>query len=719
MLVCLPDARKLVSSRRNNSATTLASTIRARIRAAIRRVMIEIPGWRDWCFAIKTFCAAIAALYLAFWFDLPRPYWALTTVYITSQVLSGATQSKALFRVLGTLLGATVSIILIPNLVNAPTLLCLAIALWVALCLYFSLLDRTPRSYVLMLAGYTLGIIGFPSVDAPGTIFDTAVSRVEEITLGILCASLVSIAVFPQSALPLISTRLDNWILNARAWVIDIFQRNSWAIDTQTERLKLASEAIALDSLATSLRYEMAGIKGSDQAMAVLRQHMLMFLPIASSISDRIQVLESIGALSERIRALLSDAAWWLRSDLTDRQLANDLRQRCEKLEPKLDASSTWAALLEASLLRRLRDFIDLRQDTRQLQHILSDRKAFTDKPAFSYTARARSIRHRDHGMALLSAVGVFLSILVTCVIWIETGWPDGSAAPMMAAVACCFFATFDDPVPYIVSFANSAILGAVFAGLYLFAVLPHATGFEMLILALAPWLIPCGLFMAQPRTAPFATGVVVNGGSMIAIQNGAIGDFTPFANSAIAIIIGMWVSAIIVQLVRSVGTAWSAHRLRRINRDTLADSAMHGGSNHGLELAALMLDRVGLIAPRLAALPPDDAGWTADLLAEVRSGINLVEIRRVRRDLPLAGREAIGDVLDAMAEYLRSDAQQGCQVQLSKIDRAIRVLLNEHQTEVVREAILGLVGLRRGLFPDSPAFKERSSTAEGPEASP
>lgn len=331
-----------------------ADTIRARIRAAIRRVMIEIPGWRDWCFAIKTFCAAIAALYLAFWFDLSRPYWALTTVYITSQVLSGATQSKALFRVLGTLLGATVSIILIPNLVNAPTLLCLAIALWVALCLYFSLLDRTPRSYVLMLAGYTLGIIGFPSVDAPGTIFDTAVSRVEEITLGILCASLVSIAVFPQSALPLISTRLDNWILNARAWVIDIFQRNSWAIDTQTERLKLASEAIALDSLATSLRYEMAGIKGADQAMAVLRQHMLMFLPIASSISDRIQVLESIGALSERIRALLSDAAWWLRSDLTDRQLANDLRQRCEKLEPKLDASSTWAALLEASLLRRL-----------------------------------------------------------------------------------------------------------------------------------------------------------------------------------------------------------------------------------------------------------------------------------------------------------------------------------------------------------------------------
>jgi len=681
--------------------------------------MIEIPGWRDWSFALKTFAAAICALYLAMWFDLPRPYWALTTVYITSQVLSGATRSKALFRVLGTLLGATLSIILVPNLVNAPALLSVAIAAWVALCLYLSLLDRTPRSYVLMLAGYTLGIIGFPSVDVPGAIFDTAVSRVEEITLGILCASIVSMVVFPQSALPLISDRLDGWIRNARAWVVDIFQRNGAAFDTQTGRLRLASEAIAFDSLATSLHYEMAGIKGSDRAMAVLRQHMLMFLPIASAISDRIQVLERAGVLSEPIRSLLSDSSWWLQSNLTDGQLADDLRSRCAKLDPMLGPTSNWADLVEASLLRRLRDFIDLRQDMRQMQHVLRARESFSEKPAFSYTARAQSIRHRDHGMAFLSAVGAFLSILVTCAIWIATGWPDGAAAPMMAAVACCFFATFDDPAPYIVSFANSAIVGAVFAALYLFAVLPHATTFEMLVLALGPWLIPCGLFMAQPRTAPFATGVAVNGASMIAIQNGAIGDFTPFANSAIAIIIGMWISAIIVRLVRSVGAAWSAHRLRRINRDTLADSAMHGGSNHGLELAALMLDRVGLIAPRLAALPPEDADWTADLLAEVRGGINLVEIRRVRSELPPSGQTAVENVLATMADYFRSGLEHGGSAQFSAIDRAIHVLLDEEQHDAVREAILGLVGLRRGLFPEAPIIERRAFSSQNSGSSP
>lgn len=42
-------------------------------------------------------------------------------------------------------------------------------------------------------------IIRFPAVDELGTIFDVAISRAEEITLGILCASLVSWLVLPRS----------------------------------------------------------------------------------------------------------------------------------------------------------------------------------------------------------------------------------------------------------------------------------------------------------------------------------------------------------------------------------------------------------------------------------------------------------------------------------------------------------------------------------------
>src|SRR6478736_9274652 len=170
----------------------------------------------DLIFALKTFAASILALVIALAMDLPRPYWAMATVYITSQPLAGATSSKAFFRVLATLIGATMTVVMVPNLVNAPELLCLTIALWVGLCLYLSLLDGTPRSYVFMLSGYTVALIAFPAVSDPGSIFDTALARVEEISLGIICASLVSTVVFPRSVAPAVSHRVDSWLADAR-----------------------------------------------------------------------------------------------------------------------------------------------------------------------------------------------------------------------------------------------------------------------------------------------------------------------------------------------------------------------------------------------------------------------------------------------------------------------------------------------------------------------
>ncbi|WP_342152007.1 FUSC family protein [Methylorubrum sp. SB2] len=667
---------------------------------------MTLPGWRDWAFALKTFAAAMLALFLAFWIDLPNPYWALGTVYITSQVLAGATRSKALYRVLGTLLGAVVTVALVPNLVNAPELLTLAIALWVATCLYFSLLDRTPRSYLMMLGGYTAALIGFPAVGDPGTIFDTAVARAEEITLGILCASLVNTVVLPQSVAPVVTGRLDLWLRDARAWVIDVLGRARTARNTQGARLKLASDAVAFDALATPLRYDMTGAERSVEAMATLRQHMLMFLPIASAIADRIETLERAGPLPPRLRALLADMAGWLASGTTEPAQADRLKAATDALEPGLGDRPSWDALVLASLLARLRDFIDLRQDARILQRHISDGTPATEHLTFRYTATARTIRHRDHGMALLSAVGVFLTILVTCAIWIATGWPHGSAAPMMGAVGCSFFAAQDDPAPLIVGFANSAILGAIGAGAYLFAVLPLATTFEMLALALAPALLLCGVFMAQPKTAPLAMGAAVNGSAMIALQGSYSADFAAFANSSIAVVVGMWVAAIVTRLVRSVGAGWSARRLRGVNRRDLARAAERQGAQNGLELAALMLDRVGLIAPRLAALPSDDAEWTADLLAEVRVGINVVELRRDRRRLPKPARAAVEALLAALARHFRGKPAAPGPDLLDTIDAALDAVSPEAWQAPGRAALMGLVGIRRGLFPQADPYR-------------
>ncbi|CAA2155391.1 p-hydroxybenzoic acid efflux pump subunit AaeB [Methylobacterium brachiatum] len=667
---------------------------------------MTFPGWRDWAFAIKTYAAAVLALFLAMWIDLPRPYWALGTVYITSQMLAGATRSKALYRVLGTLLGAVVSIVLVPNLANSPELLTLAIALWVSVCLYFSLLDRTPRSYLMMLGGYTAALIGFPTVGDPGSMFDTAVARAEEITVGILCAGLINTIVLPQSVAPVVAGRLDLWLRDARGWVADVLGRARRVKDTQAKRLKLASDAIAFDALATPLRYDMTGAERSVAAMATLRQHMLMFLPIVSAVADRVETLERDRALPARVRALLDDMAAWIASGTTDPAEAARLRAAADGVDISLGERPPWTDLVLASLVARLRDFIDLRQDARLLQRHVVDGTPVREELAFRYTAAARTIRHRDHGMAVLSAIGVFFTILLTCGIWIATGWPDGSGAPMMASVACCFFAAQDDPAPSILGFANAAVLGAVVSAIYLFGVLPLATSFEMLALALAPALILCGVCMTQPKTAPMAMGAAVNGSAVIALQSSYTGDFAAFANPAVAIIVGMWVAAVVTRLVRSVGAGWSARRLRAVNRRSLARAAERHGAQSGLELAAIMLDRVGLLAPRLAALPPEDAEWTADLLAEVRVGINVVELRRDRRQLAPEAKAAVQRLLKDMARHFSGRVTRPHAALLTSIDEALDATGIEAGRPAHRAALLGLVGIRRGLFPEAAPYR-------------
>ena len=56
-----------------------------------------------------------------------------------------------------------------------------------------------------------------------GTIFDTAVSRVEEIALEICCASLVSMLVLPRSAALPLPSRTDAWLADVRSLGQSVF----------------------------------------------------------------------------------------------------------------------------------------------------------------------------------------------------------------------------------------------------------------------------------------------------------------------------------------------------------------------------------------------------------------------------------------------------------------------------------------------------------------
>jgi len=253
--------------------------------------MINDAGVRPIIFSVNCWIATVLALLIAFSLDLKSPGWAMTTVYLTSQPLSGVMRAKAVYRVIGTFIGGVAMVAIVPNLVDAPELTTLAIILWVALCVFVSLLDRTPRSYMFVLSGYTAALIGFPSVLAPGTVFDTAVSRVEEITIGVVCAAVVHSLIFPKSALSAFEERLRKAIADARHWIAEGLTEAPTS-QTDMERRRIAVDITELYALGTSLRFDTSPQHPDMRAIRAFDRNMVALLPLLSSIEDRLTVLQ-------------------------------------------------------------------------------------------------------------------------------------------------------------------------------------------------------------------------------------------------------------------------------------------------------------------------------------------------------------------------------------------------------------------------------------------
>jgi len=506
----------------------------------------------DLVFALKTFAAAALALVVALWIDLPRPYWAMATVYITSQPLAGATSSKAIYRVLGTVIGAIVTVAIVPNFVNAPELLCLVTAIWVGFCLYLSLLDRTPRSYVFMLTGYTVALIGFPAVSDPASIFDTAVARVEEITLGIICATLVSTTVLPRSVAPTVADRVSSWLSDARNLCLDVLSGRGAEPAHRAQRMRLATDAVEIDMLASHLDYDWLADTNAVRGLHVLRLEMLMLLPTLASISERMAALGNhLQENLPELACLIDNLKHWLSAEDTERQQqAETLRAKTAALRPKLDSDSSWEQITAANLLIRLRELVDISQACRSLSRAITTGDDVSCLQLTLGLERAIApTRHRDHGMALWSGAGAAIAILICSAFWIATGWADGASAPMMAAVACSFFAAQDDPAPGIKSFGVWAVVSFIVVAIYLFAVIPAISNIEVLIAALAPPFLLFGVLIARPSTTFIGMSLASNAATLMALQEVYDADFGAYANSAVAFIVGIATATIVIKL--------------------------------------------------------------------------------------------------------------------------------------------------------------------------
>ncbi|ACK52249.1 Fusaric acid resistance protein conserved region [Methylocella silvestris BL2] len=660
---------------------------------------------RDWLFALKTFAAAAAALYLCFWLQLQRPYWAVATVYICSQQLSGATRSKAFYRACGTVLGAAMSVALVPNLVNAPELLSLAIALWIACCLYFSLLDRTPRGYMFILAGYTAALIGFPSVDAPGMIFDVAVARVEEILVGIACATVFSTVFFPRQVGPLAAGRLKAWFTDADLWACDALEARIGDDVLSARRLRLAADATQLDALSIHLAFDASIQSYAARAIRLLRLRLLMLLPVISSIEERMRTIAGGGRLAlAETQALVDSICATLRddADISAEQEAqtDDLIAAYER---RLDAGSCAREIVEAGLLLRLRDFVNIRRDCRLLCGQIETGARQLKRPlAFQSPAGVVDARHRDRFGAAVSALTAFVCVGGVCLFWIATAWPDGATAAMIAAIVCCIFASQADPAAVLRAFAVWSVVAVGVTMLYLFAILPRIQTFEMLVIALSPAFILFGLLATRPKTAEASVALSLWTATLLALQDNYSADFSAVANSGAALLAGIWISTLAFQLMRVTRADWRLRRLVEASRADLASAATGRGKRDRAHFAAIMLDRLGLAASLLASSGAMDATAVA-LLAELRVGLNIIELRYARHGLPSTAVIKVDAMLIELGRYFRGRSAPPAPRLLALIDDALHAVASSPPGKHRRAALLGAGGVRYTLFATAP----------------
>ena len=395
-----------------------------------------IPPARDWFYGVRTFAASMIALYIAMLMQMPRPYWAMATVYIVSSPFVGPTSSKALYRAVGTLTGAAAALLFVPMFVQSPYVLVVVIALWTGTLLFLSMHLRTANNYALMLAGYTLPLIALPVVDNPLAIWDVAEARTEEIFLGIVCAAVVGSLFWPRRLAPVFDGAVSKWFSDAVTYSQRFLTRNVQPDEVSTLRASMVATFNSLELMIGQLPHEGARPQ-TVRNIKELRGRMIHLLPVVDALDDALYALQRrTPELVDKFAPLLAATIEWL--DRTDASVEHwqALRAQLEALQPSAEALDDRKQLLFSNALYRLAEWIDLWQDLRSLQEAIRCDSQDNWRAVYRHWRLGRLTPFLDRGLMLYSAASTVLAIIVASVLWILLGWTDGGSAVILAAVS-------------------------------------------------------------------------------------------------------------------------------------------------------------------------------------------------------------------------------------------------------------------------------------------
>ena len=634
-----------------------------------------------WVYIFKAVLAALLALWIAMRLDMQQPRTAMTTVFVVMQPQSGMVLAKSFYRFCGTMVGLVVMMVFISLFSQQPVLFLSATALWVGICTAGAARNRNFRSYGFVLAGYTAALIGIPAAQHPEAAYLSALTRVGEVTLGIVCSGAVSALIFPQHAGEQVRTTVRrrftqfvDYVCRALAGKMERAQieRTNLAFVSDIVGFEAARSVAVFETPESRMRGGRLARLNSEFMSASTRFHALHQLMNRLRENASATTIAALEPFFREVPPLFSLSGEPVRNAADAAHAAAQLREYKAALPKRVRAAR---AALETNP-----EFAQLEFDTAAelLYRFVDDMLAYAETYA-SLTSPshererwiARYVPKTNLLAAAISGLRGAVVMFVLSAFWIETAWPSGGTMVLNAAAVCALASSSPRPTLMSAQMAIGTMLAAVAGMIVVFGVFPHIDGFAMMCAALAPALL-LGAYLSTRRTlAGVGIGYCIFFCFLAGPDNLVHYDPTGFMNDAIALVLSMIVAAIAFAVLLPTDAPWLRHLLlgdlRRevvnARRGRLATLTTHFESR-----TRDLLSQINALANGRPELQRDALQW---LFAVLEFGNAVIDLRRETGNLPI-GRGSVDATLDAVARLFDRPQAKRFDAALAATERAI-----------------------------------------------
>src|SRR3984885_1686258 len=583
-------------------------------------------------FGLRLWAAVCLALFVAFWLELDNPSWAGTSAAVVCQLQLGASLRKGWFRMIGTVVGATMIVVLTACFPQDRIAFLVLLALWCGLCAFAATAFRNFASYAAALAGYTAAIIAANNLGATGgassDVFLLAVTRASEICIGIVCAGIVLAGTDLGGA----QRRLAESFANLASEIMGRFIRMLDLPEPQLpdERREFVRRVIALDPIidqvlgeSSHMRYHspnlqtaMYGLFRALDGWRGVAAH-LGRLPEAARRQGVHIILQSLPSELRSIPA--GSPVPWIADPLALHRVFEEAVRTLIALPadtPSLRLLADETAKLLAGML-----------------HVLDGLALLVDAPQYpSPGARGFRLSEPDWLPVLINAARAFLAISAVELFWVATAWPNGASSIVFVAVLLLLLSPKGDlayggSVAFALGIAGAVICAAAIK----FAMLPALQTFPAFCAALGLLFLPGGFAIAasrQPIVTTVLTAMTFNVIPLLAPTNEMNYDTAQYYNSALAIVVGCGVAPLAFLLLPPLSPALRVRRLLALTSRDL----------RRLAIAPVLptLDYwESRVYSRLTALPDQATPLQrAQLLAALSVGTEIIGLRQIASHL-------------------------------------------------------------------------------------